>query len=267
VSVSALHTGVSFLFVPGDRSDRFGKAVATAADLVVIDLEDAVDPADKWRARAAAAAWLAGRGRACVRVNAHGSAEFDRDLQALAGLPGLAAVVVPKADLASTRSVAKRCPAPMIALIESAAGIAEAAAVAARPGVARLAFGHLDYAFDIGAQPSRTAMLHARSTLVHASRLAGLPGPIDGVTTALDDVEALGDDLRHAQEIGMTGKLLIHPRQVAPTNVAFGPDESTVRWAQRVLDAAATGAAVRVDGHMVDAPVIARARAVLAQLH
>jgi citrate lyase subunit beta / citryl-CoA lyase len=266
VSLSALRTGVAFLFVPGDRPDRFEKAVATGADLVVIDVEDAVDPVDKRRARAAATAWLAGQGRACVRVNARGSAEFDLDLEALGGLPGLAAVVVPKADLASTSSVATRCSAPMIALIESAAGIAEAAAVAAQPEVARLAFGHLDYALDIGAQPSRTAMLHARSTLVHASRLAGLPGPIDGVTTDLDDVEVLGDDIRHAQEIGMTGKLLIHPRQVAPTSVAFRPTATAVRWAQRVLDAADTGAAARVDGHMVDAPVVARARAIMARI-
>lgn len=261
-----LRTGVSFLFVPGDRPDRFAKAAAAGADAVILDLEDAVDVAEKGRARREVAAWLGGAGTACVRVNAAGTSEHALDLEALRDRPGLAGIVLPKAELASASAVVTSCAVPVIALLESAAGVAEAAAIASVSGVVRLAFGHLDYAVDIGAQPSRTAMLHARSMLVHASRLAGLPGPIDGVTTALDDRRLLLEDVRHAQEVGMAAKLLIHPRQVDATHQAFGPDEESVRWAKRTVDAVADGSAVGVDGHMVDAPVVARARAILARI-
>jgi citrate lyase subunit beta/citryl-CoA lyase len=240
--------------------------VGSGADVVILDLEDAVASADKQGAREATAKWLAEQGRACVRVNGWDSPDFDRDFEALSGLSGLLAIMLPKADSASANAVVARCGVPVIALVESAAGVASAASVAAIPGVVRLAFGHLDYALDIGARPIRVAMLHARSTLVQASRLAGLSGPIDGVTTALDDVDILVDDIRHAQEVGMGGKLLVHPQQVPHTRAAFLPDADTVGWARRVLDAAATGAAVRVDGQMVDAPVVARATAILRQV-
>lgn len=263
--MESLRSGLSFLFVPGDRPDRFEKAVAAGADVVILDLEDAVDASAKERARRDTAAWLGRAGSVCVRVNAAGTAEHTRDLDALRGSPGLAGVVLPKADLASTSTAATNCGVPVIALVESAVGVAEAGAVAAAPGVVRLAFGHLDYAVDIGAQPSHTAMLQARSTLVHASRLAGLPGPIDGVTTALDDAGTLLDDVRHAQEVGMAGKILIHPRQVQPAHEAFRPDPESVQWANRVIAAVDGGSAVSIDGHMADAPVIARAQEILAR--
>jgi citrate lyase subunit beta/citryl-CoA lyase len=92
-----------------------------------------------------------------------------------------------------------------------------------------------------------------------------LPGPVDGVTTALDATELLEEDVRHARELGMTAKLLIHPRQVMPTQAGFRPDEESVRWARGVVAAVANGSAVGVDGHMVDAPVLARARLILGQ--
>lgn len=255
----------SLLFVPGDRPNRFDKAAAAAPDLVVIDLEDAVAPADKAEARASTAAWLSGGGQACVRVNAVGSPEHGADVDALVGIDGLQAVMLPKADDAAVgAALAQRLSVPVIALIESAAGMARAADIAAADGVARLAFGHLDYAADLGADPTHMAMLHARSTLVLASRTVGLPGPIDGVTAALEDTTALAEDIEHARGLGYTGKLLIHPRQVDQTHHALRPDEQTIAWAQRVV-AAATGSrgAIRVDGEMVDAPVLARAKDVL----
>lgn len=260
--VTAVQAARSFLFVPGDRPERFDKAAAAGADVVIIDLEDAVGAEHKASAREAAVAWLGRGGAACVRVNATDSPEHEADLAALGGADGLMAVVLPKsADAAVASSVVQRTGAPVVALVESAAGMLRAAEIAAADGVARLAFGHLDYAVDLGSDNSRTAMLHARSTLVLASRAAGLPGPVDGVTVALDDPAALDADIAHARELGLTGKLLIHPRQVEATHSAYRPSEQEVAWAHRVLDAVdgSSGGAVQVDGDMVDAPVIARA--------
>ncbi|MFI6310092.1 HpcH/HpaI aldolase/citrate lyase family protein [Nocardia fusca] len=255
----------TFLFVPGNRPDRFGKAASSGADIVILDLEDAVPAAQKHEAREAASSFLAGGGRVCVRVNPLGSGELDADLAAVGGSPGLLGLMVAKADHPSVIHAAGATSTPIIALIESASGVAAAYEIASSPQVARLAFGHLDYAVDIGARPSHTAMLHARSALVLASRRAGLPGPIDGVTAALDDTEALLGDVDHATDVGMSGKLLVHPRQVAPVTAAFRPDKRAVEWAQGVLDGAGSGEAVRIGGEMVDAPVIARAQAILRQ--
>lgn len=264
--VDAVRSARSFIFVPGDRPERFDKANAAGADLTIIDLEDAVSVENKRTARKAAVAWLGGGGFACVRLNAAGSAEYEVDLTALSGIGGLVAVVLPKASEASVASaVAERTGVPVVALIESAVGMLRAAEIAGADGVARLAFGHLDYAVDLGCENSRTAMLHARSTLVLASRAAGLPGPVDGVTVALDDPAVLEDDIAHARELGMTGKLLIHPRQVEATHKAYRPSREEVTWAQKVLTAVrdVSGGAIRVDGDMVDAPVIARAEEIL----
>ncbi|MGO0575517.1 HpcH/HpaI aldolase/citrate lyase family protein [Ornithinimicrobium panacihumi] len=256
----------SFLFVPGDRPERFDKAAAAGADAVIIDLEDAVGSEHKSSAREAAATWLQDGGSACVRINAADSTEHDADVAALGGLTSLVAVVLPKASGPAVASaVAQRTGAPVLALVESAAGMLRAAEIAAADGVVRLAFGHLDYAVDLGSDNGRTAMLHGRSTLVLASRAAGIPGPVDGVTVALDDPAVLDDDLAHARDLGMTGKLIIHPRQVDATHASYRPSEEEVVWAQKVLAAVdgGPGGAVRVDGDMVDAPVIARAQDIL----
>lgn len=262
-----LQSARSFLFVPGDRPDRFDKAAAAGADVVILDLEDAVGPEHKESAREAAATWLGDGGAAAVRVNAVGTAEHDADLQALEGAgAGLLGVVVPKTeDPEALSAVAARVGVPVIALVESAVGMVEAVELARADGVARLAFGHLDYAVDLGADNGREAMLHGRSMLVLASRAGGLPGPVDGVTVALDDERTLANDLAHARELGMGGKLLIHPKQVGPTLAAFRPSESELEWAQKVVAAAraSTGGAVRVDGTMVDAPVVNRAEEIL----
>ena len=201
-----------------------------------------------------------------MRINDLASPAYSSDLDALAALPGLIAIMVPKAGSPTeVTAVAEHLNVPVIALIESATGMFNAHAIAAAPGVARLAFGHLDYALDLNAAASWTAMLHARSTLVLASRAAQLPGPVDGVTTALDDAAKLDEDLQGAKEIGMTGKLLVHPRQVSGTHAAFMPDAQEILWARRVLESVIGSKAARVDGQMVDAPVLARARAILLQ--
>ncbi|MDQ3787448.1 MAG: aldolase/citrate lyase family protein, partial [Actinomycetota bacterium] len=127
---------------------------------------------------------------------------------------------------------------------------------------ARPVFGGIDFAADIGVDPlSRTALLHARSTLVLAAAVAGCAPPVDGVTMALSDVDAVRDDTRHAAELGFTGKLCVHPRQVPVVHEAFRPSDAEVAWARSVL-AAGDGVAA-VDGQMVDRPVLLRARRIL----
>ena len=258
----------TLLFVPGTRPERFAKATGSGADLVVVDLEDAVPDADKDRARHAVADWLGGPGRAAVRVNGTSTAAYHDDVEALAGRPGLLAVVVPMAeDPAALGALHDRLgpSVGIVALVETAAGLLRAGELAAAPGVVRLAFGHLDFAADIGASTDDEAMLMARSTLVVASRAAGLAGPVDGVTTDLDDPAVCAEDAARSARLGFTGTLCIHPRQVEAVGAAFRPSPGQVAWARRVVEASAAGGAVRVDGHMVDAPVIIRAQAILAR--
>lgn len=261
-------TARTLLFVPGNRPERFAKAAATAADLVIVDLEDAVPEENKVAARDAVAQWLSADGRAAVRVNGTKSVHYQRDVTALAGLPGLAAVVVPMADDPAALAVLHQRlgrDVEIVALIETALGLVRAVELASTPGVSRLAFGHLDFAADIDSSIEDEAMLMARSWLVVASRAAGLPGPVDGVTTALDDPAVAGADAARARSLGFAGKLCIHPGQVEPVNAAFSPSGEEIAWAHRVIEESAAGGAVRVDGHMVDAPVIRKAQAILAR--
>lgn len=169
--------------------------------------------------------------------------------------------MLPKTEAAgAVARVKARTGLPVIALIETARGLARVEEIATE--AAQLAFGSIDYAADLGMQHTATALYHARSQIVLASRLAGIAAPLDGVTTAVRDEDQLRRDCAHAVELGFGGKLLIHPDQIAPARAAFAPDAATVDWALRVLAAEGAGA-VLVDGDMVDAPVLARARQVL----
>jgi len=259
----------SYLFVPADRPERYAKALASGADAVIVDLEDAVAPATKDAARAALAAWLDGGGNGvAVRINDAASAMFASDL-ALVARPGVHAVVVPKAergdDLAAVRAAAPA--AVLLPLGETAAGIASARALARAEGVERLLFGSIDLQLDLGIEGDGDELLAFRSELVLASRLGGIAAPVDGVCTAIDDAAALAADTRRARKLGFGAKLCIHPRQVAVVHAAFAPSADEVAWAQRVVAAAAAsaGAAVAVDGAMVDRPVLLRAQGVLAR--
>lgn len=247
----------TFLFVPGDRPDRFGKAAGSGADVVVLDLEDAVAPADKDSARAEVRAWLR-HTAAMVRINAPGTPWFDADaaLVAALGVP----VVVPKAE---TPGVLAGFGA-VVALVETARGVERAAELAAVPSVTRLAFGSVDLAAELGVAPEdREPFAYARSRLVIASAAAGLAPPVDGVTTDLRDDERLEADVRYARRLGFGGKLCVHPRQVAPVRAGFAPTEAERDWARRVLTAGAS--ASTVDGRMVDKPVLDRARRILGE--
>ncbi|MCD0451545.1 CoA ester lyase [Actinocorallia sp. API 0066] len=259
----------TLLFVPGDRPERFAKAAAAGADLVIIDLEDAVPPGRKDEARAHAAEWIAAGHTCAVRVNAHGTRWHDADTAALAG--HRCAVMLPKAeDPAVVRRLVAHLGAatPLIALIETARGVLAARDIAAVPGVRRLAFGGFDLAAELGVDPAdRDALYAARSALVLASASAGLTGPVDGVTGNLSDDGLLTDDVRYARRLGCTGKLCVHPRQVPVAAAALRPTADEVRWAEAVVAAAAGAGAIALDGQMIDKPVLDRARRLLRTEH
>lgn len=268
--MSSVETARSYLFVPGNRADRFEKAIAAGADEVLIDLEDAVAAADKTTARAAVVEWLR-ENPAMVRVNSADTEWHADDLDALRESPGLRGVVLPKArDVDEVRDCLVRLgqSVPLLALIETAKGVRDAAAIAELPGVVRLVFGNLDFALDAGITVSskdETELHYARSALVVASRAARLPGPVDGVYPELDNDEGLLAATARGRDLGLPAKLCLHPRQLPVVHRALRPGEDELAWARRVLDAAAdlNGAAVRVDGQMIDAPRLTLARQLL----
>lgn len=259
----------TWLFVPGDRPDRFGKAAGSGSDEVICDLEDAVSPDRKPQARDEVAQWLSHGGEAWVRINAFGTKWHQADLEALTAAAGLRGFVVPKAETPDdlTRLAREVGSREVVALVETARGIYHAYELAQCPGVSRLAFGSIDFALDIGAKESAGSMQLARSTLVLASRVAGIAAPIDSVASAIHDVAVIEAEAQLARETGFGGKLCIHPAQIRPIADAFQPSTSDVQWAERVMAAAgqlAGGGVAVVDGSMIDKPLVARATEILA---
>lgn len=247
------------LFVPADRPERFAKAAASGADAVILDLEDGVAGDAKEAARAALRTDFTGL-PVLVRINGADTPWFADDLAAVADL-NAAGIILPKAETGRELDAVCAVGLPVLALIETARGLAEARSIATLDRVVRLVFGSLDFCADLGCAPVREALLAARSELVLASRLGGLDAPVDGVTTSIDDAALIADDARHAMTLGFGGKLAIHPRQIAPIREGFRPDAAEIAWARRVL--ASGDGAVAVDGGMVDEPVRLRARAIL----
>jgi citrate lyase subunit beta/citryl-CoA lyase len=268
----------SYLFVPGHRSSMFGKALGSGADVVVLDLEDAVADAHKAEARDSVLAWLDGDdaaaagGRIALRVNAAGTAAFDADLP-LCAHPRVRTVLLSKAEsLDALAWLAQAAPqAALVPIVESAQGVESARVLASAPGVHRLAFGTLDFALDmqmsVDESGDQSELATFRTQLALASRLAGIAPPIDGVTTVFDDEPRVLRDTLRARRFGFGAKLCIHPRQVLAVHNAFAPTPAELDWAQRVIEAhrAAAGNAVQVDGSMVDLPVLLQAEALLAR--
>lgn len=271
----ALSEARTLLFVPGNRPDRFAKAAASGADAVVLDFEDAVPPAEKPAAREAVReAWprLAEFPiPIVVRVNAKASGLLDDDLHALAGLEPPAAVMLSKAERGEhVGAVMTILPeAAVVPLIETAAALQGLDGIASATGVVRLAIGHLDFMADTGMSWSEgePELAPLRFAVSVATRIAGLAPAVDGVTVQTDDEPRLRADVLRARRFGFGGKLCIHPKQVAVVHAALAPGEEEIAWARRVVeaDAASGGNAVKVDGKMVDAPVVATARAILAR--
>ena len=256
----------SYLFVPGNRPERFAKACAAGADAVILDLEDAVPPAEKVVARESVAQWLDPAHPVFIRINS-ADTEWFRDDVDMCKAPGVAGIVLPKAEqVEDIRFVAERAGStPILPLIESAKGFWNAHAIAHAGTVQRLVFGSIDFQVDLGIDGENEQLLYFRSQLVLVSRLAGIQAPVDGVSTVIDDVVQIRDDTLRGKRLGFGAKLCIHPRQIGPVNECFRPSREEVAWARRVLAAAtaANGAAVAVDGKMVDRPVILKAREIL----
>lgn len=266
---------VTVLFVPGDRPDRFAKAAASGADVVIIDLEDAVAPADKAAARSSAVAALESSTglRVVVRINDPDSDFGQADLAALSALVrrtghGLLGAMVPKAARsASLASVVAALSGhtgdqlAVVGLVETARGVADVGALAATPGLTRLAFGALDFALDIGAAVDALTGQLARAEVIIASRAAGLPAPLESPATELKDTDRIEASSRAARQLGFGGRLCIHPAQLEPVRAGFAPTPEEVDWARTIAE---TGeSAARVDDHMVDRPVLERARRIL----
>lgn len=263
----------SYLFVPASRPERIAKARQSGADAVIVDLEDAVEPAAKAPARqalaeAAAALADAAPGTLWLRINALDTPHAADDLALLQRLiagGALLGAMVPKAgDPAALQALPPGVP--LLALVETAAGLGQAHRLGSVPAVQRLAFGSIDYALDLGGidPADHEALRHARSTLVWASRCADLPPPVDGVTPAIDDEAALAADNTEARRLGFAARLCIHPRQVAAVHAALAPSAAERAWAERVVAAAGAGGAVQLDGRMIDRPVLLRAQRLLA---
>jgi citrate lyase subunit beta/citryl-CoA lyase len=264
---------VTALFVPGDRPERFAKAAASGAEVVIIDLEDAVAADDKAAALASAVEGMAGGGvRALVRVNPANSARHEAEITALLDLAaspvhGLLGIILPKAeDPELLARLSKRFPADqaIVPLIESATGIYHAVDIARIPGITRLAFGALDYALDVNAEGGDRFLDHARSQIVVASRVAGIAAPLDTPSTEISDSSRIADSARLSRNFGFGGKLCIHPGQLSTVRAAFAPTKEEISWARSVIEA--EGRAVQVAGQLVDRPVTERAKRILLRV-
>ncbi len=253
------------LFVPGDRPERFGKAAASGADAVIIDLEDAVRDEAKPAARQSAASHSITDQTVIVRINGSNTPWFEDDLAALRHVR-LSAVMLPKAEAAAVVGQVHQAlgKTPVIPLIETARGLFNLAEVLGAEGVAVAAFGALDMALDLGCAVNWEALLLARQQLVLHSRLAGLPPPLDGATPTFDKPDLVEAEARRAADLGFGGKLLIHPAQVAPAIRGLRPDREAEERAERILAAAGPGGAVKLGGAMIDRPILERAARILA---
>jgi citrate lyase beta subunit len=278
----------SLLFVPGSEPRRFARAREAGADTILFDLEDAVAPDEKARARAHVATALHAGGfgatEAAVRVNAPATPYFADDVEAVV-TAGARTLMVPKADgvetlarvAATLEALERRLGLPaeerirILALVETAAGVVCAPTL----GVARveaLCFGHADFARDMGLEEADAAagvVLHARTAVAIAARAARVAA-IDTVMLAVRDDDAFRADVALGMRLGFEGKLCIHPRQVAIANQLQTPTPARIARARRVVEAwdraRAEGRGVfTLDGMMVDAPVVAAERRVLAR--
>ena len=261
----------TFLFVPANRPERFDKALKAGADAVIVDLEDAVPAQEKDLARQSitreSALLKASEVPVVVRVNA--SLDEVVWLRTSDWQPD--AIMWPKAGSAAelTAVVNAAGSIPVIPLIESVSGYLYLRELAAVQGVVRLALGHIDFMADSGINCSEDEreLDPLRFAMCMASREAGLPAPIDGVTTALKDAVRIGTDVVRAMRFGFGGKLCIHPSQLECVHRSMAPSADEFNWAKQVLAAQgrANGAAVQIGGQMVDLPVILRAQTFLAR--
>lgn len=258
--------GPALLFCPADRPERYAKA-AERADAVILDLEDAVDPANRAAAREALVRHPLDPATTIVRVNAIGSADLDLDLAALADT-AYRTVMVPKASAAV--GLDRFGQLAIIALCETAAGVLEAPSIAAHPRVVALMWGAEDLVASLRGTSSRFAdgryrdvARHARSSALIAAGAHG-KAAIDTVHLDINDLAGLESEATDAAATGFAAVACIHPSQVPVIRAAYWPDDEAIAFARSLLEAAAGESGVfRFRGRMVDGPVFAHATEVV----
>lgn len=251
------------------------KATNSGADVLVFDLEDAVGPNDREDARRELASVLSDQefspeAEVCVRINQPGVAA-DADLESLPPDVTLDAVMVPKASNAAEIETTARLMAehghdyPIFALIETASGVLSAQEIATAEPTTALVFGAEDLAADIGAARSTAGdeVLYAQQRVIIAAAAASIDA-IDTVYTDIDDLAGLREAAGRAADLGFDGKLAIHPKQIEAIHDGIRPDDTRVDWARRVVQAAQdTDGVFKLDGEMIDAPLVKRAHRLL----
>jgi citrate lyase subunit beta/citryl-CoA lyase len=271
--MASLDAARSYLFVPATEARRVDKALDSDAHAVIVDLEDAVAEDAKADARRLVQARLRAprdHGVQLVRVNGLDTRHARDDAAALEDV-AVDAIVVPKAEPAALSARLAPGGPPIVALVETARGLRRAYETASHPRVAALMLGVVDLAAELGATPGPDGreLLYSRSSLLVDSVAAGLGGPIDGPCTAIDDEQALRAETAAAKALGFVAKVCIHPAQLPVVHEVLAPSAEELEWARRVVAAAeeaeaAGRGAVALDGQMIDAPVVARARRLLA---
>ena len=271
--MASLQTARSFLFAPGSEERKLVRALGSGADAVVADLEDAVAPAEKAAARDLTTRLVAEtetNAARLVRVNGVGTEWHDADVAA-AEASAADGIVLPKATAAAVAAVSDRVDLPIVAIVETAAGLREAFAIASHGSVRALMLGAVDLGLQLGLEPRDDGheILFARSSLVVDSAAAGLRGPIDRVWVDVRDLDGLTRDCVVGRSLGFRGKALVHPDQIAPTHEAFAPSADELRRAREIVAAYERAEAdgqgvVALDGEMIDAPVVERARELLS---
>ncbi len=264
-------TPVTYLFVPATRTERIAKAFSAGAHAVIVDLEDAIDAGAKDQARAQLDAFLTASVQPVwIRTNAVTTQWFEDDLKLVEKhQKKVAGVMLAKTespfevDAVDAGTEGKEGTA-VIALVESAAGMLALERICAHPRVTRIAFGSADLSRDLGCEDAWDTLQFARSQVVLHSAAAHLLSPIDGVTFALDQPDVVQRDAALAARHGFGAKLCIHPSQINPALQGFAPTEQQLQWATQILAAGASDSgAQRLQGQMVDRPVIERARQIL----
>lgn len=264
----------TWLFVPATRIDRVSKAFASGADAVIIDLEDAVAAEDKAPARNALKTYYnsAEYQAVWVRINKAGSDDFIKDVALCQQLPNLAGVLLAKAEqVTDIEQFYERTGLPVVALVESAIGLHQVDVMAKATGLVAFSYGFLDLCNDLGVQVGTPAAdiiaNQIRYQLILTSKVNQLIPPIDTVYPDFNDSEGLIARVQLWSQMGMSGMLCIHPKQVATVKNALQPTDAEIEFAQRVVEEyERSGQAVfKVDGEMVDAPVIQRCQRLLSR--
>ncbi|SPO55778.1 putative citrate lyase subunit beta [Pseudomonas sp. JV551A1] len=261
----------SALFVPGDRPERFAKALAAGADQVIIDFEDAVEESAKAGARDSLQTFLLQNpeARVWVRINSTGHVQYQADVEFCSREPGVAGIMLPKAEDPSLVMQLSECGKPLWLIIETAMGAATLSLLSATPGVERLCFGSIDMAVDLaleeGTQGGQSMLNTLRAGVILHSKLNGLAPPLDGVYSAIADVSGLAASVKNSHGMGFGGVLCIHPSQIPVIHESLAPALEEVDWARRVREAAVNqSGAFKLDGRMIDAPVLARADRIIS---